>query len=66
MYLMLELREVDGDKVYNEMIFRGNGNLQLKYHGAGFGVVLSSVGCMAEKGRWNATMGLKCFKSRNV
>jgi len=42
---------VDGDKLYNEMIFGGNDNLQLEYHGAGFGVVLSSVGSMAEKGR---------------
>jgi len=57
---------VDGDKLYNEMIFGGNDNLQLEYHGAGFGVVLSSVGSMAEKGRRNATMGLKCFKPRKV
>ena len=52
---------MDGDKLYNEMIFGGNDNLQLEYHGAGFGVVLSSVGSMAEKGRWNATMGLNAL-----
>ena len=57
---------MDGDKLYNEMIFGGNDNLQLEYHGAGFGVVLSSVGSMAEKGdempqwAWNALNPGKC------
>ena len=51
MYLMPELREVVGDKLYIEKIFGGNGNLQREYHGDGFGAVMSSVGCMAEKGR---------------
>ncbi|TKW13231.1 hypothetical protein SEVIR_5G086800v4 [Setaria viridis] len=45
-----ELSVVDGEKLHNEIALKTNGNLHLKDHGAGFGMVLSSAGCMAEKG----------------